>query len=64
MPFLFLEEKVETAPVVTIDGDSSITLYDDDPLELTCKVHAYPEPDIKWVDKESGNAIPAEVMTF
>ncbi|KAF9796154.1 hypothetical protein SFRURICE_010163, partial [Spodoptera frugiperda] len=57
---LSTEEKVETAPVVTIDGDSSITLYDDDPLELTCKVHAYPEPDIKWVDKESGNAIPAE----
>ncbi|XP_050551727.1 hemicentin-2-like isoform X1 [Spodoptera frugiperda] len=61
---LSTEEKVETAPVVTIDGDSSITLYDDDPLELTCKVHAYPEPDIKWVDKESGNAILAETNIF
>ncbi|KAF9796157.1 hypothetical protein SFRURICE_010166 [Spodoptera frugiperda] len=54
------EVKVETAPVVTIDGDSLITLYIDDPLELTCKVHAYPEPDIIWQDRDYGIVMPAE----
>ncbi|XP_022823577.1 hemicentin-2-like isoform X2 [Spodoptera litura] len=52
--------KVDTKPKVTIDGDTSITLYVDDPLELICKVHAYPEPEIIWEDKDLGTVIPAE----
>ncbi|KAH9643687.1 hypothetical protein HF086_001797, partial [Spodoptera exigua] len=52
--------KVDTAPNVTIDGDKSVTLYVDDPLELTCKVHAYPEPEIIWEDKNLGVVIPSE----
>ncbi|CAH1634799.1 unnamed protein product [Spodoptera littoralis] len=55
------EVKVDTAPKVTIDGDTSITLYVDDPLELTCKVHAYPEPEIIWEDRDIGIVMPAEM---
>ncbi|XP_022823932.1 hemicentin-2-like [Spodoptera litura] len=55
------EVKVDTAPKVTIDGDTSITLYVDDPLELTCKVHAYPEPEIIWEDRDIGIVMPAEI---
>ncbi|KAF9424430.1 hypothetical protein HW555_000569 [Spodoptera exigua] len=52
--------KVDTAPKVIIEGDKSVTLYVDDPLELTCKVHAYPEPEITWEDRDYGIVMPAE----
>ncbi|CAH0663934.1 unnamed protein product [Spodoptera exigua] len=52
--------KVDTAPKVMIEGDKSVTLYVDDPLELTCKVHAYPEPEITWEDRDYGIVMPAE----
>nr|XP_049697507.1 hemicentin-2-like [Helicoverpa armigera] len=56
-------EKAEnTAPQITIDGSPLITTEYDEPLQLKCRVHAYPKPDIIWEEKDSGTKIPATVQ--
>lgn len=59
--FSLTEKKENVAPSVTIDGAPIIIVDYDSPLQLKCKVHGYPQPDIVWKETDTGNILPAKV---
>ncbi|XP_075981849.1 hemicentin-1-like isoform X2 [Anticarsia gemmatalis] len=59
-----LVKAVDVAPTVEIKGKTDITTDYNAPIEIKCKVHGYPKPDIVWQDKDTGSLLPHTVSTI
>ncbi|CAH0591580.1 unnamed protein product [Chrysodeixis includens] len=49
------------SPQVTLEGGPKMTTEYGETIEITCKVHGYPKPDIIWEEEGSGIRLPATV---
>ncbi|KAG6454119.1 hypothetical protein O3G_MSEX008521 [Manduca sexta] len=55
-----LEKKEPRAPKITIEGDKKVVDYNA-PVKLSCRVNAYPKPDVIWLEESSGSTLPSTV---
>lgn len=61
---IFTEKSENIAPTVTIENAPEVTMDYEAPLRLKCKVHGYPQPEIVWVNKDTGETTAATVRLF
>lgn len=53
-------QRKSTPPTVLIAGESKVTVKYDHPLELRCRINAYPKPTVEWEDND-GNSLSADL---
>ncbi|XP_045539449.1 hemicentin-2-like [Papilio machaon] len=49
-------------PTVTLIGDTSIAVAYGDPVQLQCKVNAYPKPKLMWIEEKSGLTVSEMIV--
>ncbi|KPJ11064.1 Hemicentin-2 [Papilio machaon] len=49
-------------PTVTLIGDTSIAVAYGDPVQLQCKINAYPKPKLMWIEEKSGLTVSEMIV--
>ncbi|CAK1589083.1 unnamed protein product [Parnassius mnemosyne] len=56
---LLLDETVNRAATVTIEGEYTRKIKYGNKLQLKCKVNGYPQPIVTWIDENTGVTLPS-----